>query len=315
MLGPMREFDLVARLVPMLPRNDFVVAGAGDDCAVLDLGEPGWQALFKTDAVVEGIHFVADAPPEKVGHKAIARALSDVAAMGGMPVAAVVTLALPPGREAAWAEGVYRGLCRTAAQWQVAVVGGETVSNPGHAWLSVALMGRVRRGKAVLRSGARAGDALMVSGELGGSIAGHHLEFEPRLREAAWLAAHHDVHAMIDVSDGLAGDLRHVLEASGGLGAEVLASALPVRAAARARAREGGRATPAILAALTDGEDFELLFAVAPADAVRVMDGWRAEFPGTPIRCIGKVTEGPGAWLRDARGLRPMPRGGYEHLG
>ena len=105
----MREFDLVARLLPMLPRNDFVVAGAGDDCAVLDLGDPSCHALFKTDAVVEGVHFLRDAPPEKVGHKAIARALSDVAAMGGMPVAAVVTLALPPGRAAEWAESVYRG--------------------------------------------------------------------------------------------------------------------------------------------------------------------------------------------------------------
>lgn len=314
-MRPMREFDLLARLVPMLPSNDFVVAGAGDDCAVLDLGDPACHTLFKTDAVVEGVHFLPDAPPEKVGHKAMARALSDVAAMGGMPVAAVVTLALPPGRDPLWAETVYRGLCRTAARWQVAVVGGETVGNPGHAWLSVALLGRVGRGRAVLRSGARVGDALLVSGELGGSIEGHHLEFEPRIREAAWLAAHHAVHAMIDLSDGLAGDLRHVLAASGGLGAEVLASALPIRAAARARARGGDLAKPAVLAALTDGEDFELLMAVAPGDAVRVMDGWRAEFPGTPIRCIGKVTRGPEVWLRDARGLQPMPRGGYEHLG
>ncbi|MFM8421040.1 MAG: thiamine-phosphate kinase [Verrucomicrobiota bacterium] len=311
----MREFELISRLVPLLPRNDFVVAGAGDDCAVLDLGDPACHTLFKTDAIVQGVHFEAEADPEKVGHKAMARALSDVAAMAGLPVAAVVTLALPAGQDAAWAEAVYRGLCRTAARWQVAVVGGETVTNPGHAWLSVALLGRVERGKAVMRSGARAGDALMVSGELGGSIAGHHLEFEPRLREAAWLAAHHDVHAMIDLSDGLAGDLRHVLAASGGLGAEILAKALPIRAAARARAREGDLARPAVLAALTDGEDFELLFAVAPGDAVRVMDGWRQAFPGTPIHCVGKVTSGPGAWLRDSRGLRPLPSGGYEHLG
>ena len=313
-LSPMREFELISRLMPMLPRNDFVVAGAGDDCAVLDLGDPACHTLYKTDAIVEGVHFLPDAEPEKVGHKALARALSDVAAMGGMPVAAVVTLALPAGRDAGWAEGVYRGLCRTAARWQVAVVGGETVTNPGHAWLSVALVGRVARGKAVMRSGARAGDALMVSGELGGSIAGHHLSFEPRLREAAWLASHHDVHAMIDLSDGLAGDLRHLLAASGGLGAEVLARALPIRPAARAQAREGDLAKPAVLAALTDGEDFELLFAVAPGDAVAVMDGWRSAFPNTPIRCIGKVTTGPGAWLRDARGLQPLPKGGYEHL-
>ena len=231
----MREFELISRLTPLLPRNDFVVAGAGDDCAVLDLGDPTAHTLFKTDAVVEGIHFTPDADPEKIGHKAIARALSDIAAMGGHPVAAVVTLALPPERDPAWAESVYRGLCRTAARWQVAIVGGETTTNPGQALLSVALLGRVGRDRAIRRSGARAGDALLVSGELGGSLAGHHLDFTPRLDEAAWLAAHHSIHAMIDLSDGLAGDLRHLLAASGGLGAEIHASALPIRRAARLR--------------------------------------------------------------------------------
>ena len=311
----MREFELISRLKPLLPRNDFVVAGAGDDCAVLDLGDPTAHTLFKTDAVVEGIHFTPDADPEKVGHKAIARALSDIAAMGGHPVAAVVTLALPPGRDPLWAESVYRGLCRTAARWQVAIVGGETTTNPGQALLSVALLGRVGRDRAIRRSGARPGDALLVSGELGGSLAGHHLDFTPRLDEAAWLANHHPIHAMIDLSDGLAGDLRHLLAASGGLGAEILASALPIRRAARLRAREGDLAKPAVLAALTDGEDFELLFAVAPSVAVPLMDGWRIQFPGPPIRCIGKVTREPAVRLRDPRGLHPLPMGGYEHFG
>ena len=310
----MHEFELIGRLTPLLPTNDFVVLGAGDDCAVLDLGDPTSHTLFKTDAVVEGIHFLPDANPEQVGHKAIARCLSDVAAMGGLATAAVVTLALPPGRDPKWSEALYRGLCRTAARHQVAVVGGETTTNPGQALLSVAVLGRVQRGRAVLRSGAKAGDAILVSGELGGSLAGRHLEFEPRLAEGSWLTTNFRPHAMIDLSDGLAGDLRHLLTASGGLGAEIHATALPISRAARLRAREGDLAKPAIVAALTDGEDFELLFTIASNDAVRVMDGWRAQFPGTRISCIGRVTAGPEILLRDLRGIRPMPRGGYEHF-
>jgi len=310
----MHEFELIGRLTPLLPANEFVVLGAGDDCAVLDLGDPTSHTLFKTDAVVEGIHFHRDAEPEQIGHKAIARCLSDVAAMGGRATAAVVTLALPPGRDPMWSEALYRGLCRTAARYQVAVVGGETTTNPGQALLSVALLGRVERGRAVLRSGAKIGDAILVSGELGGSIAGRHLEFEPRLAEGSWLATTFSPHAMIDLSDGLAGDLRHVLTASGGLGAEIHAPALPITRAARLRAREGDLAKPALVAALTDGEDFELLFTLAASDAVPVMDGWRARFPGTRITCIGRVTPGPQILMRDQRGIRPMPRGGYEHF-
>lgn len=310
----MHEFELIGRLKPLLPANDFVVEGAGDDCAVLDLGDPGHHTLLKTDAVVEGIHFTRQQDPEQVGHKAVARCLSDIAAMGGEPVAAVVTLALPRDPDGAWCEALYRGLCRTAARHQVAIVGGETTTNPERILVNVAMVGRVPAGRAIRRSGARVGDALFVSGELGGSIAGRHLEFEPRLAQARWLAGNFGVHAMIDLSDGLAGDLRHLLAASGGLGAEVRADALPVSRAARERARSGDLAKPAVLAALTDGEDFELLFAVAPSDAVRVLDGWKAEFPGVRISCIGKVTAGPAVLLRDATGLRPLPRGGYEHF-
>ncbi len=310
----MHEFDLIARLKPLLPSNDFVVAGAGDDCAVLDLGDPGHHTLLKTDAVVEGIHFTRDADPERVGHKAIARCLSDVAAMAGQPIAAVVTLALPPGHDAGWCEALYRGLCRTAARYQVAIVGGETTTNPDRVLVNVAMVGRVPRGRAIRRSGARIGDALFVSGELGGSIAGRHLEFEPRLAEARWLASSVDVHAMIDVSDGLAGDLRHLLAASGGLGAEIRAVSLPISRTARERERAGDLAKPALLAALTDGEDFELLFAVAPADAVRVLDGWKTMFPDVRLSCIGRITADPAVILCANTGIKPMPRGGYEHF-
>lgn len=310
----MNEFELIARLKPLLPSNDYVVVGAGDDCAVLDLGEPDSHTLFKADAVVEGIHFTRDLDPARVGHKALARALSDIAAMGGTPTAAVVTVGVPSGDQAAWVEAGYRGLCRTAARHQVAVVGGETTTSPDRLFLSVALLGRVPRGQALLRSGARAGDALFVTGELGGSLAGHHLDFEPRLAEGRWLRASGRVHAMMDLSDGLAGDLRHLLAASGDPGAEIHAQSLPLRRAAREAATRGDLARPAVVAALTDGEDFELLFTVAPGDAVPVLDGFRAAFPGVRLTCIGRITPGPGLWLREPRGLRPLSTGGFIHL-
>src|SRR5580698_4454758 len=223
----MNEFELIARLTKSLPANAQVVAGAGDDCAVLDLGVPDKLVLFKTDAVVEGIHFTRETPPEKIGRKALARCLSDIAAMAGTPTAALVTIALPRDFDAEFVAKIYEGLNALAGEFGVAIVGGETTTNPERLLMSIALLGMVERGKQILRSGARAGDAIFVTGELGGSLAGKHLDFEPRLAEARWLAAHFHVHSMLDLSDGLAGDLRHIIKA-GNVGAEILKSALPI---------------------------------------------------------------------------------------
>lgn len=314
----MNEFDLIAKLKPLLATNDLVVTGAGDDCAVLELGAPDMQALFKTDAVVEGVHFAADTEPERIGRKALARCLSDIAAMGGTPVAAVVTLALPKEHDPERVLAIYRGLNRFAAQHQVAVVGGETTTNPGGLLLNIALLGTVPRGHSVLRAGTQAGDAIFVSGELGGSLAGRHLDFEPRLAEGRWLAESGFVHAMMDVSDGLAGDLPHLLAAGSrgdqALGAELLKSAIPISRAAKLRARENGSAKPAIVAALTDGEDFELLFTVAARDAVKLLDGWHARFPSVELSCIGKVTPRPGVFVCGEDGRRLLHAKGYEHF-
>jgi len=305
----MNEFELIARLTKALPTNQNVLVGPGDDCAVLDLGAPDKLILFKTDAVVEGVHFTKDTPPEKIGCKALARCLSDIAAMAGTPTAALVTLGLPEKFEPEFVGGIYDGLNALAKQHNVAIVGGETTTNPGRIFISIALLGTVARGKQVLRSGAKTGDAIFVTGELGGSLAGRHLEFEPRLAEARWLAEHFSIHAMIDLSDGLAGDLRHILKASG-VGAELLKDAIPISRAAKSRARE----KPPFAAALTDGEDFELLFTVASGEAVKLLDAWKKKFPKLKLSCIGKIVAGDGIILRDKTGAQKLDTHGYVHF-
>ena len=309
----MNEFELIARLTPALPANPTVVTGAGDDCAVLDFGLPDKLFLFKTDAVVEGVHFEKDTPPEKIGRKALARCLSDIAAMAGTPAAAVVTLGLPELFRPETIGKIYDGLNALAKKNGVAVVGGETTANPERIFISVALLGTVRRGKQILRSTAKAGDAIFVTGELGGSAAGGHLDFEPRLAEARWLAEHFSVHAMIDLSDGLAGDLRHILQASG-VGAELLKAAVPISRAAKEIARKNPTGKTPLVAALSEGEDFELLFTVAAGDAVKLIDAWEKHFPKLKLSCIGKTVAGEGIVLRDKTGAQKLDVHGYEHF-
>lgn len=320
----MNEFALIERLAPLAHGNASVVAGIGHDCAVVEAGLTGEFLLLKTDATVEGIHFTPETEPERVGHKALARCLSDIAAAAGTPTHALVTLGLPRAFDPTRVEGLYRGMNALAARYDVAVVGGETVANPERMFISVAVLGRVPKKQFQLRSGARAGDAIFVTGELGGSILGRHLDFEPRLREARWLVEHFDLHAMMDLSDGLAGDIRHLLKASG-VGAELRGQAIPVSRAARQRARaavagpaewglELDTTQPALLAALTDGEDFELLFTVAPSAAVPLLDAWKQQFPAVKLSCIGRITQATSLLIRDRRGLRPLDLHGYSHF-
>ena len=323
----MNEFELIAHLTRALPTNDSVLVGPGDDCAVLDLGMKDRVLLFKTDAVVGGIHFTADTPPEKIGHKALARCLSDIAAMAGTPTCALVTIALPRDFKVEVLEGVYRGMSALARRHDVAISGGETTTNPERLLISIALVGWAPRGKATLRSGAKVGDAIFVTGQLGGSLAGRHLDFEPRLAEARWLAAHFPIQAMMDVSDGLAGDLRHILNASH-VGAVLLGKSIPISRAAKERTRdlsaaaEGQPSAPTptgprksrLLAALTDGEDFELLLTVASRDAVPLLDAWRTQFPDVPLTCIGRITAGSGLKIKTEHGVHELHAHGYVHF-
>ena len=309
----MNEFELISRLTRALPTNESVVIGAGDDCAVLDVGAGDRRLLFKTDAVVEGVHFTRETPPEKIGHKALARCLSDIAAMAGTPTAAVITIGLPKQFDPDFVEKIYAGLNALAKAHNVAIVGGETTTTPDRVLISVSAIGVVPRERLLLRSGAKVGDAIFVTGELGGSITGRHLDFEPRLIEARWLAENFQLHSMMDISDGLAGDLRHILNASN-VGAELLRSAIPISRAAQQISKRGDAAKPALVAAITDGEDFELLFTIASKTAVPLLDAWKRQFPTLKLSCIGKVIPGEGIKLRDETGIRPLTAHGYVHF-
>ncbi len=256
-------------------RSKRVLTGVGDDCAVLRGEGKDHYLLFKTDAVVENVHFTRQAAPEKIGRKALARALSDLAAMGAMPVAAVITLGLRADESPQRLRAIYRGMEKTAKTYGVDLVGGET-TRAEQLFLNIALLGECRGYRPVLRSGARAGDFLFVTGRLGGTQAARHLTFEPRLAEGQWLARQSFATALMDLSDGLGADLPRLAEASG-VGFQLDESAIP-----RARG-------VSLQAALNDGEDYELLFTVKAARAETLKKVWPF---ATPLHCIGVMRKG-----------------------
>jgi len=226
--------------------------GIGDDTAVLPFSKQE-DLLLTTDMSVEGTHFTAGTAPELIGRKALARNLSDIAAMGGLPTFAVVSLGLPRKLSSAFVKRIYQGLDKLAKEFKVYIVGGDTVKSEKIV-IDVTLLGKVVKNKAVLRSGARKGDQIFVSGRLGGSLkSGRHLTFTPRIKEAQYLLKNVHPTAMIDISDGLAGDLGHILKESK-VGGMLVESSIP---------RNKGAT---LEQALFDGEDFELLFTVRPAD-------------------------------------------------
>lgn len=278
LLHDLGEDRLVSQLTRGLPLGSRVIVGPGDDCAVLHppRNARAWQ-LLKTDVVVEGVHFLKSSPPAAVGWKAAARAVSDIAAMGGRPTHAVVTVVAPGETPVVWLRAAYRGLVRCAKSHGFSLVGGETSGAPSGApiLLNVSLLGEVAPERCLLRSGARPGDALFVTGRLGGSLAsGRHLRFQPRLAEAEWLARHFRPTAMMDLSDGLGQDLPRLAAASG-VGWEVNLERIP---------RHRGCSTAQ---ALGDGEDFELLFTRPPRGTEALLAAWARAFPKLPLTRIG----------------------------
>jgi thiamine-monophosphate kinase len=274
--GELGEDRLLEQLLPGLSSNRGVIVGAGDDCAVVKSGVRGKLQLLKTDCLVENIHFTKKDSAETVGWKAMARPLSDFAAMSGLPEFALVTLIVPSQTTIAWVKKLYRGLENAARPFQVAIVGGETSNIKGPAVISVTVTGVVEKGRWVSRTGGKANDELFVTGRLGGSLRGRHLRFMPRIVESRWLTKNFPIHAMMDLSDGLGTDLPRLARASG-VGFELEEAALPLNPGC----------TPEH--AISDGEDYELLFSIAPKDSRRLIAPWQKKFPELPLTRIGRL--------------------------
>jgi thiamine-monophosphate kinase len=308
------EFAFIDWLRKRTPSAGRVLIGPGDDTAAV-AWPGGSPCLITTDMLLEGSCFVlegspiqvpgvAPASPRQVGRKAMAVNLSDIAAMAGVPVAAVVSVGLPRRGGRHLAEELYLGLREMADAFDTAIVGGDTNSWDGPLVINVALFGEPGPRGIVRRSGARVGDLLLVTGPLGGSILGKHLDFTPRIREGLALAAA-DLHAMMDISDGLAGDVAKLC-AESGCGAELWADAIPISAAARSMA---DAKTP-LAHALGDGEDFELVFAVAPEEGRSLLA--RQPIAGITLAIIGECVA-EGLWLEEGGTRRPMEAMGYVH--
>jgi thiamine-monophosphate kinase len=300
-----REFiDWLRQRVGPHPR---LKLGIGDDAAIL--AATGGDLAAATDLITDGVDFVlGQCDPRRVGRKALAVNLSDLAAMAARPIAALVSLALPRAGADLLARELYEGLLPLAEKYDVAVAGGDTNTWDGPLVVSVTVLGELAGHDAWRRGGGRPGDRLLVTGQFGGSILGRHFDFEPRVEEALLLAGRYHVRAAIDVSDGLSLDLSR-LAAESGCGAEVRLASIPVSAAARELAARADKT--ALQHALSDGEDFELILAVEPREAERLL----ADQPlGVRITEIGELIETAGLWSSDETGARhPLAAHGYEH--
>jgi thiamine-monophosphate kinase len=307
------EAEFVAWLTRHLPRSPDIAVSIGDDAAVyaphlLEDGSPAAQVVT-TDLLCEGVHFVwSETSPAAVGRKALAVNLSDMAAMAAVPRAAVVALLWPRERPVALAEALCRGMVELAERHGVTIIGGDTNRWSGPLVISAAVIGEATRHGVLRRDGACPGDAILVTGRLGGSLAGHHLTFEPRVTEALHLQAHYRLHAGMDISDGLSLDLQRLLEASG-VGAELNLAAIPISDAARLLSLQSGRSP--LEHALGDGEDFELLLTLPEDEAERLL----REQPLTiPLTRVGMVIADHGLWHRDAHEqLCRLEVSGYLH--
>jgi len=286
-----------------------VLIGVGDDMAVVRVG--GEKLLITTDMLLEGVHFeLSKASLAQVGYKAMACSLSDCAAMAALPFVAVVAVGLPRNMSMQDAQKLHLGIQKAAKKYNCPVVGGDVTSWDKPLTINVSMLARTGAVEPVLRSGAKVGDSVLVTGTLGGSLLGRHLEFEPRVTQARQLAELVDLHAMIDISDALSSDLGHICQQSG-VSAVVDAEAVPISDAAK-------KSDDPLTAALGDGEDFELLFCLGPEDAERLLSQWPG-ISSLQLSCVGQIIVGDGkdhrVFLRQGNGqMQPMDIKGWEHF-
>ncbi|MBW3625303.1 MAG: thiamine-phosphate kinase [Armatimonadetes bacterium] len=344
-LSELGEFGLIRRLSALLPESLRPgEVGIGDDAAVIRLGDR--TLLATTDALLEGVHFRRDwTPPDDLGWKALAVNLSDIAAMGGEPRFALISLGLTADADLEWIESFYRGMADLARESECAVIGGDTIHSPDRIYLNLTVIGEAPEGRYVTRSGARPGDRLLVTGALGESLAGYyalksagersdsggavseegfpavpegvracirkHFRPVPRLNAGRAAARTGFVHAMMDVSDGLTGDVRHLAERSG-VGIRICLADLPLSDALREAAPFLGK--DAVDLALAGGEDYELLMAVPPKHVEAVRES--VESTGVPFTAIGVVTDRPGEIVQvhpDGQ-ESPLPLRSWDHF-
>ena len=286
---------LIKRITKGLPLGEDVVAGAGDDCAVITNNDSQSYLLLKIDCVIEGIHYMKLTPPSAVGYKALSRAISDIAAMGGTPKHAMISLSLRPECNVSYVNSLYHGLLKASSPYNISIVGGETAScgKNGTPSVTVSLTGEVRKDHCCFRSQGKSGNTLFVTGKLGKSLNGHHLRFTPRIEEAQWLTKNFNPTAMIDLSDGLASDLPRLAKSSN-CGYSIETKTIP---------RTRGAS---IKEALCDGEDYELLFAISSKNCKNLETAWLKKFPSLALTRIGKLSPKGTA--------NPDLKGGWKHF-
>jgi thiamine-monophosphate kinase len=288
------EDRLLDRLLSRLSLGKEVVNGPGDDCAVVETCDHQNLLVLKTDCVVAGVHFLPTASALDVGWKAMMRPLSDFAATSAVPQSALITLITPEQTNIEWVEQLYRGLGRAAKRFKVSIVGGEMSGTSGPVAISVSVVGFVERNRCVSRRGGKAGDDLFVTGRLGGAVKKKHLQFIPRIVESRWLTRNFPVHAMMDLSDGLGADLPRLAKASR-VGFTIEMENLPLARGAK------------IDNAISEGEDYELLFAISPRERTRLEREWPKKFRKLPLTRIGRLNP------QSAIG-NPQLRSGYVHF-
>ncbi len=274
-ISQLGEFGLIDALKKYAPVSKAVIKGIGDDAAVLPYSKKEYL-LLTTDMLFEDTHFTRRMPPGAIGHKALACSISDIAAMGGWPTFAVVSIGIPKNLSVRFIKDVYKGIGRTARDFNVSIVGGDTIKTDKIV-INIALLGLVEKKYLTTREGAKAGDWIFVTGPLGGSFkSGRHLNFSPRCPQARFLVENFKPNAMMDISDGLCGDLNHILKASK-VGARLDYASIP---------RQRRVSLPQ---ALNDGEDFELLYMLPAAKAHQLM-AWQARKRAFYFYPIGIIT-------------------------
>ncbi len=306
------ELEFIEWLRTRVAPHPNVRLGLGDDAALLSLAA-NRLLVVTSDLLTDGVDFVLDqCDPVRVGRKALAVNLSDLAAMAARPMAVIVSIALPTQGAGPLARAIYEGIFELAAQFDVALAGGDTNTWDGQLVISITALGQASANGALRRSGARPGDVILATGSFGGSILGHHFDFQPRVREAMLLHEEYELHAGIDVSDGLSLDLLRMASESH-CGAALAVTTIPIDPAAFQLAHSTDPPGSALEHALADGEDFELLLAAPEAVAEQIL---RDQPLDVPITRIGHFVREPGLWeLVPGGTLRPMSAKGWQHGG